>query len=62
MKNHGGHRFGAGRKPNSIKKVLISLRISENLKKWIDEQENNNTSIIVNAIIDQYHLDKNKYK
>lgn len=48
---HGGKREGAGRRPEGIeKKLTTSITLTPTAKRWLDDQEGSNGSIVESLI------------
>lgn len=48
---HGGIREGAGRPKAKSKKVTLSLRVTPEVKNWLEEQETSAGEIINSLIL-----------
>jgi len=56
---HGGKRAKAGKKPfpPGVKKVSVHFRLQPRIKKFLDEQSENNTELVEKAILHTYQID-----
>ena len=58
---HGGVRPNSGRKKgavNMIKKQMISIRLAPYILTWLKSRNESTTTLIENAIVNYYKIDK----